>query len=118
MKGKNLAIVRGNLTDKPKMRYTKTKDPVAWFIIASNYPVRSADGSGWEKGVDYIPVLQTDGGARRKIPRQRLSSRVRRTLKKRRMDRPEDWQKVLPSHIHRDGHNLTRKAERRRRERS
>lgn len=57
MKGKNLAIVRGNLTDKPKMRYTKTKDPVAWFIIASNYPVRSADGSGWEKGVDYIPVL-------------------------------------------------------------
>lgn len=57
MKGKNLAIVRGNLTDKPKMRYTKTKDPVAWFIIASNYPVRSADGSGWKKGVDYIPVL-------------------------------------------------------------
>ena len=57
MKGKNIAIIRGNITDKPRMRYTKAKEPVAWFIIASNYPVRKPDGSGWEKGVDYIPVL-------------------------------------------------------------
>lgn len=39
------------------MRYTKAKDPVAWFIVASNYPIRSADGSGWEKAADFIPVL-------------------------------------------------------------
>lgn len=57
MKGKNLAIIRGNLTDKPKIRYTKAKEPVAWFVVASNYPVRTEDGTGWEKGVDYIPVL-------------------------------------------------------------
>lgn len=57
MKGKNRVIVRGNLTGKPVMRYTKAKDPVAWFIVASNYPVRSADGSGWEKAADFIPVL-------------------------------------------------------------
>lgn len=57
MKGKNRVIIRGNLTDKPKIRYTKTKEPVAWFIVAANYPIRSADGSGWEQGTDFIPVL-------------------------------------------------------------
>lgn len=57
MKGKNLAIVRGNLTDKPKIRYTKAKEPVAWFVVAANYHVRTEDGTGWERGVDYIPVL-------------------------------------------------------------
>lgn len=57
MKGKNRVIIRGNLTDKPKIRYTKTKEPVAWYIVAANYPVRSDDGSGWEQGTDFIPVL-------------------------------------------------------------
>lgn len=57
MRGKNRVILRGNLTDKPSMRYTKTKEPVAWFVVASNYHVRSADGSGWEQSTDFIPVL-------------------------------------------------------------
>lgn len=56
MKGKNRVIIRGNLTKDPTISVSKTGVKVAWFIIASNFRVKTEDEK-WEDRADFIPVI-------------------------------------------------------------
>ena len=55
MIGKNIAVIRGNVTKKPIVRYTPDKYPVAFFTIAENYSVRTEDNN-WETRVNFIDI--------------------------------------------------------------
>ena len=56
MNGLNRAIIAGNLTRDPELRYTVNKKSYARFTVAVNYRYKDANGE-YKDSADYIPVL-------------------------------------------------------------
>ena len=56
MRGFNRAIIAGNLTRDPDVRYTVNKRCYARFGVAVNYRFKNANGE-YQDGVDYINVV-------------------------------------------------------------
>ena len=56
MRGFNRAIIAGNLTKDPEVRYTVNKKAYARFTVAVNNRYRDANGE-WQDNADYITVV-------------------------------------------------------------
>lgn len=56
MRGFNRAIIAGNLTKDPELRYTVNKKAYARFTLAVNNRYKDANGE-WQDGADYIGVI-------------------------------------------------------------
>ena len=56
MKGFNRAIIAGNLTRDPDLRYTVNKRAYARFSVAVNYRYKGENGE-YQEGTDYINVV-------------------------------------------------------------
>ena len=56
MRGFNRAIIAGNLTNTPEVRYTVNKRAYARFGVAVNYRYKNANGE-WQEGTDYINIV-------------------------------------------------------------
>ena len=56
MRGFNRAIIAGNLTNNPEVRYTVNKRAYARFGVAVNYRYKNANGE-WQEGTDYINIV-------------------------------------------------------------
>ena len=56
MKGFNRAIIAGNLTRDPDLRYTVNKRAYARFSVAVNYRYKAENGE-YQEGTDYINVV-------------------------------------------------------------
>ena len=56
MRGFNRAIIAGNLTKDPDLRYTVNKRAWARFSVAVNYRYRDQSGE-FKDGVDYVPIV-------------------------------------------------------------
>ncbi len=56
MRGFNRAIIAGNLTKDPEMRYTVNKRAIARFTVAVNYRYKDANGE-FKDSTDYINVV-------------------------------------------------------------
>ena len=62
MRGFNRAIIAGNLTRDPELRYTVNKRAYARFTVAVNN--RYKDGNGeWQESADYITVVAWNANA-------------------------------------------------------
>ena len=55
-RGYNKAVVMGNLTKDPELRYTVERRAWARFSVAANYSWKNKNGE-FQDGVDYIPVV-------------------------------------------------------------
>ena len=56
MRGFNRAIIAGNLTRDPDLRYTVNKRAYARFSVAVNYRYKGENGE-YQEGTDYINVV-------------------------------------------------------------
>ncbi len=56
MRGFNRAIIAGNLTRDPDLRYTVNRRAVLSFTVAVNYRYKNNNGE-YQDGADYIPVV-------------------------------------------------------------
>ena len=56
MNGLNRAIIAGNLTRDPEMRYTVNKKAYTRFTVAVNYRYKDPNGE-YKDSADYIPVI-------------------------------------------------------------
>ena len=56
MRGFNRAIIAGNLTRDPELRYTVNKKAYARMAVAVNYRYKNASGE-YQEGTDYINVV-------------------------------------------------------------
>ncbi|MBQ9903389.1 MAG: single-stranded DNA-binding protein [Synergistaceae bacterium] len=56
MRGFNRAIIAGNLTKDPEVRYTVNKKAFARFTVAVNNRYKDANGE-WQENADYISVV-------------------------------------------------------------
>lgn len=56
MRGYNRAIIAGNLTRDPELRYTVNKRAYARMGVAVNYRYKNASGE-YQEGTDYINVI-------------------------------------------------------------
>ena len=55
-KGYNKAVVMGNVTRDPELRYTVERRAWARFSVAANYSWKNKNGE-FQDGVDFIPVV-------------------------------------------------------------
>lgn len=56
MRGFNKAIIAGNLTRDPELRYTVNKRAYARFGVAVNYRYKDANGE-YQEGTDFINIV-------------------------------------------------------------
>ncbi len=62
MRGFNRAIIAGNLTRDPEVRYTVNKRAYARFTVAVNYSYKDANGE-YKDAADYINVVSWGSNA-------------------------------------------------------
>ena len=62
MRGFNRAIIAGNLTKDPDVRYTVNKKAYARFTVAVNNRYKDANGE-WQDSADYITVVAWNNNA-------------------------------------------------------